>query len=179
MSKSLCAAFIFAIFIVSVSAQKVYLPPEKQTKRINAEELKSLVKASKNKQPVLINFWATWCGPCHVEFPDLVKIDADYRQRGVNFFIVSVDNASFIDTKVPDFLQSYKATMPSYLIDLAERREIARAIRQIAPRVPDAYPLTLLFNKNGKLVYQKAGVINPKILKKEIDKVLVKTKKHD
>lgn len=174
MSKLLFTALIFTMFVCSTAAQKVYLPPDKQTKLINAEELKSLVKASKNKQPVLINFWATWCGPCHVEFPDLVKIDTDYRKKNLNFFIVSVDNASFVETKVPEFLQSYKSTMPSYLLDIAERREIARAIRQIAPRFRDAYPLTLLFDASGKLVYQKAGVVNPKILRKEIDKVLVK-----
>jgi hypothetical protein len=98
----------------------------------------------------------------------------------LNFAVVSVDNVSLIDTKVPEFLQQFEAKMPSYLIYLpGGRREIARAIRQIAPKFPDAYPLTLLFDAQGRLVYQKAGVINPKILRAQIEKVLVKTKTND
>lgn len=179
MSKLLFTAFIFVIFIVSVSGQKEYLPSGTETTKIDGEGLKALLPNAEKRQPLLINFWATWCGPCHVEFPDLVKIDADYRPKGLNFVVVSVDHAAFIDTKVPQFLQQYNATMPSYLMALAGRREIAKAVRQIAPGFRDVYPLTLLFDASGRLVFQKTGRVNPKILRAEIDKVLVKTKTHD
>ena len=144
---------------------------------IDGEGLKALLPNSEKRQPVLINFWATWCGPCRVEFPDLVEIDNEYRKKGLNFVVVSVDNVSFIETKVPEFLHHYNATMPSYLIHLPGRQEIARAVRRIAPRFPDAYPLTLLFNSKGRLVYQKVGRVNPKILRANINKVLGNDKK--
>jgi hypothetical protein len=111
-----------------------------------------------------------------VEFPDLIEIDADYREKGLNFFIVSVDDFAVIDTRVPEFLKDYDSTMPSYLLNIEERRIAARAIRRIAPRFTDTYPLTLLFDGRGRLVYQKSGVINPKILRAQIDKVLPKSK---
>lgn len=166
-SKSIFVCFVLAVCFNQIPAQIVT-----ETKTIT--DLRPLLPNAENKKPLLVNFWATWCGPCRVEFPELVKIDADYRAKGLNFVIVSVDNFSLIDTRVPEFLESYESTMPSYLINLPGRRAIARAIRQIAPRFPDAYPLTLLFDKNGKLVYQKNGVINPKILRTQIDKVLPK-----
>ena len=127
---------------------------------------------------MLINFWATWCGPCRAEFPDLVAIDADYRAKGLNFFIVSVDDFAIIDTRVPEFLKDYESTMPSYLINVEGRDGIARAVRRIAPRFSDVYPTTLLYNSRGKLVFQKTGKVEAKILRREIEKVLPKNTKN-
>ncbi len=166
-------AIVFFVCAVGTTAQDAKLPVITETKKISSEELKSLAKPT-DKKPILINFWATWCGPCHSEFPELVEIDRDYRAKGLNFYIVSVDDFALIDSRVPEFLKEYDSTMPSYLIDLRGRKEIAKAVRQIAPRFPDTYPLTLLFDKNGKLVFQKAGRIDAKILRKEIDKVTAK-----
>ena len=130
--------------------------------------------ADRQGKVLLLNMWATWCGPCRSEFPELVQIDADYRAKNLKFFIVSVDDFSVIDTRVPEFLKDYESTMPSYLINIEGRKEIAKAVRQIAPRFSDVYPLTLLFDGRGKLVFQKIGRVNTKILRKEIDKVLPK-----
>lgn len=176
VSKSLFAVLIFALCAFAISAQTNF-PTVTETKKIDADGLKSLVKPAEKKQPVLINFWATWCPPCRSEFPELVKIDADYRKKNLNFVVVSVDSANLIETKVPEFLKTFNSTMPSYLIDLAGRKEIAKAVRQIAPKFNDLYPLTLLFNADGKLVFQKIGRVDQKILRAEIDKVLLKSGK--
>jgi thiol-disulfide isomerase/thioredoxin len=128
--------------------------------------------ARENKKPLLVNFWATWCGPCRYEFPELVKIDAEYRARGLEFAVVSLDNLGAIDYPVADFLRVYRSTMPSYLLDLPAPVQTDRAIRRIAPRSRGGLPLTLLFNAKGKLVYQKTGVIDPQILRAKIGTVL-------
>ena len=174
--KALLAFFVLVISIAALFAQETNLKTTAETKKISGEELKALVKQAANKQPVLINFWATWCGPCRSEFPELVEIDADYRAKGLNFFIVSIDKVGIIDTRVAQFLQQYESTMPSYLLDLPNRGQIAKAVRQIAPKFTDAYPLTLLFDARGRLIFQKTGRVNTKILRAEIDKVLVKNK---
>lgn len=146
------------------------MPVISQTTAIT--DLKPLLPSAENKKPLLINFWATWCGPCRVEFPELVKIDAEYRARGLDFAIVSLDNLGAMDFRVADFLKSYKSTMPSYLLDLPTRAQTTRAIRRIAPRADGGMPLTLLFDAKGKLVYRKSGIVDPKILRAKIDKVL-------
>ncbi len=162
---------LLAVSVVSIAAQETALPVVAESKAI--ADLKPLLAAAKeNKKPLLINFWATWCGPCRFEFPELVKIDAEYRARGLDFAIVSLDNPGANEMIVSGFLRSYGSTMPSYLIDLPTRGEIERAVRRIAPRSRGGLPLTLLFNAKGKLVYQKDGVVNAKILRAKIEKVL-------
>ncbi len=170
--KKLLSALLFVICVncFQILAQS----PTSETKIIDAKGLKSLVSSKENRKPVLINFWATWCGPCHSEFPELVEIDRDYRKKGLVFNIVSVDNFGLIDSGVPEFLRQYESTMPSFLIDLPDRKAIARAVKTIAPAFRDVYPFTVLFDKNGRLVYQKLGKINAKILRANIEKTLRK-----
>lgn len=123
----------------------------------------------------MINFWATWCGPCRVEFPELVEIDKDFRTKGLEVKLVSVDNFSLIDSSVPEFLEQYEAAnISAYLLDIQSDFERLRAIRRIAPPVRGGIPLTLLYNANGKLVYRKSGVINAATLRAQISKVLGK-----
>ena len=165
--------FIFTVLFIA--AFSFTISAQIKTTKIDGAGLKNLLPSKENKKPLLINFWATWCGPCRVEFPDLVEIDKNYKSKGLNFALVSVDDIGVIDSRVPEFLSQYEATMPSFLLDYSNRTRLAKAVRLIAPRFPDKYPLTLLFDKNGRLVYQKTGVINPKILRAEIEKVLPKS----
>ena len=54
-------------------------------KRIDFDGLKNIINRSgENPRPLLVNFWATWCDPCQEEFPELVKIDGEFRPRGLD-----------------------------------------------------------------------------------------------
>jgi len=162
-------SFLCLFSALSVSAQTVT--------KIDGADLRKLLPNKENKKPVLINFWATWCGPCRVEFPELVEIDKDFRTKGLDVKLVSVDNFALIDSLVPEFLTQYEATrIPAFLLDIPSDLQRLRAIRRIAPPVRSGIPLTLLYNANGKLVYRKSGVINAKTLRAQIEKVLPKRK---
>jgi thiol-disulfide isomerase/thioredoxin len=170
MTKLFIKIFLAICIGATAIAAQTGLPVNTETKAIT--DLKTLLSPAENKKPRLINFWATWCGPCRVEFPELVRIDAEYRAKGLDFVIVSIDNFGSKDMRVADFLKSYESTMPSFLLDLPSRGKIFRNIRQIAPTAQNGFPLTLLYDANGKLVYQKNGIVDAKILRTKIDRVL-------
>ncbi len=76
---------------------------------ITDAELQGLLKRD-GSHPLLVNYWATWCDPCRDEFPDLVKIDEQYRTKGLDFIAITLDDLADINTAVPRFLAEMKAT---------------------------------------------------------------------
>lgn len=135
---------------------------------IDLEGLKKLLTPSANDtRPMLVNFWATWCDPCREEFPDLVKIDEDYRGKNLNFFTVSLDDVSEIQTEVPKFLKEMKATMPTVLLNVPDPE---LAIKAVDAMWNGQLPATFLFDKDGKVVFRHFGRIKPDELRGAIDK---------
>ena len=134
--------------------------------QVDDAKLKQLLKPS--GKPLLVNFWATWCGPCREEFPDLVKIDNEYRGR-IDFITISLDFAEEIDAAVPKFLSEMKAEMPTYLLISADENAI---ISSIAKDWKGALPSTLLYNEKGEITYLRQGKVSHETLKGEIEKTL-------
>src|SRR5215471_12983395 len=86
---------------------------------IDLDGLKKLLQRDANQpRPLLVNFWASWCDGCREEFPDLVKIDDDYRSKGLNFIAVSLDDVTDINTKVTGFLKEVHAGMPVVVLNV-------------------------------------------------------------
>ncbi|HEX3145017.1 MAG TPA: TlpA family protein disulfide reductase, partial [Pyrinomonadaceae bacterium] len=97
------------------------LPNTEDIRVIDLEGLKKVLQRDPNdKRPLLLNFWATWCDPCREEFPDLVKLDADYKDKPLNFVAVSLDDITDIKSEVPKFLNQMKATMPVVLLNVKD-----------------------------------------------------------
>jgi thiol-disulfide isomerase/thioredoxin len=140
---------------------------------INTEALKTLL-TQQRQLPLLVNFWATFCDPCRDEFPDLVKIDKDYRPHALEFVTVSLDDVSEIKNEVPKFLDSMKATMPAYLLDASDPEP---AINLVDPRWRGDLPATYLYNEKGEVVYKHIGRVNTAELREAIEKVVKKGEK--
>ena len=134
--------------------------------QIDDAKIKQLLKPS--GKPLLVNFWATWCGPCREEFPDLVKIDAEYHGK-IDFFTISLDFIEDIDTAVPEFLGEMKAEMPTYLLISADENTL---ISSIAKDWSGGLPFTILYNEKGEITYLRQGKVNHETLKGEIEKTL-------
>lgn len=145
-----------------------------QTERV--KELGDDVLNTGKGAPVLVNFWATWCGPCRYEFPELVSIDDEYTSKGLVTVVISLDRPTFAEMQIPEFLGQYGAKMPSFVLDYWTRNERTRAIRRVAPNYRGGIPFTVLFDRNGKIAYQRTGVFDPKILREEIEKALAQSR---
>ena len=137
---------------------------------IDTDALKGLI-TQQRERPLLVNFWATFCDPCRDEFPDLVKIDKDYRPNSLEFVTVSLDDIDQIKTDVPKFLSSMKATMPAYLLNVSDPEP---AINFIDRSWRGDLPATYLYNEKGEVVYKHIGRVNTAELREAIEKVVKK-----
>lgn len=139
-------------------------------REIDLDDLKKILQRDpKDTRPLLINFWATWCDGCREEFPDLVKIDNDYRAKGLNFISISLDDVTDIKTAVPEFLKAMKAQMPVVLLNVKDPEP---AIHAVDATWDGAMPATYLYDKDGKIVFKYFGAIKPADLRSAIDKAL-------
>jgi thiol-disulfide isomerase/thioredoxin len=156
--------------LASILATRLYMvrpPPE--IREIDLDGLKKLLlRDPKDTRPLLVNFWATWCDGCREEFPDLVKIDNDYRAKGLNFLSVTLDEVSD-KTKAVDFLKQMKATMPVVLLNVNDPEP---AIHAVDEKWDGALPATFLYDREGKIVFKYYGKIKPAELRAAIDKAV-------
>lgn len=142
--------------------------PATGIRAINTDELRNLLKRG-TAGPLLVNFWATWCDPCRDEFPDLVKIDEQYRSKGLDFIAISLDDFADIKTQVPKFLQEMHASMPVYLLNVPDPEP---AINLVDPQWGGALPATFLYNAQGQIVYKRLGRLNVSELRAAIEKLV-------
>ena len=139
------------------------LPPK--VAQIDEQGLKDLLKP--NGRPLLINFWATWCGPCREEFPDLVKIGTDYKDK-IDLITVSLDELSEINGAVPEFLAEMRSESPAYLL---KTPDADAAINLVSKDWQGGLPFTILFNAQGETIYSKQGKFETDVLVAEIEKL--------
>ena len=169
-----CLSLLFLFSCQSQTRQSKENTPGAQTKavselppvtQIDASGLKDLLKP--NGKPLLINFWATWCGPCREEFPDLVRIGANYKGQ-IDLITVSLDDLSEINGEVPKFLAQMKSESPGYLL---KTQDEDAAIGLVSKDWQGGLPFTILFNAQGETVYSKQGKFEADVLVAEIEKL--------
>ncbi|MEO8648371.1 MAG: TlpA disulfide reductase family protein, partial [Acidobacteriota bacterium] len=87
----LCTLLLFTAAEAQKRPGLTKLPPKEPVYAIKVTRLDDagLEKLLRPKEkPLLINFWATWCDPCREEFPELVKLDSEYKGK-IDFVTVS------------------------------------------------------------------------------------------
>ena len=109
------------------------------------------VKLSDFKGKVIVlNFWATWCGPCRKELPSLSQLSTDLKDKNFKMIGISVDNEQ---ATVDNFLKSNSL---SYTI-LHEPNQLVSKYMAIAGVSDDVIPQTFIIDKNGKVVESLIG----------------------
>ena len=113
-----------------------------------------------NGYPIVVNVWASWCGPCRAEFPDFQQVSAE---RGDEVAFLGV-NALDTDAAAETFLEELPLPYPS-VTDPDEQVRRAYGIR--------GYPATVFFDTEGELAYLKQGpYTSAEELEADIDKYL-------
>ena len=119
--------------------------------------------ASEKGNVVLLNVWATWCGPCRFEIPELQKMHDELSARGFKVVGVSVDEGDAKEVK--DFIANQKMTYP------VVHDPDGRIANLLATTV---LPTSVLIDRHGKIVWREVGAIpaGEPSLKKAVDAAL-------
>jgi thiol-disulfide isomerase/thioredoxin len=120
---------------------------------VDGAKLKQTIARYRGKV-VVLNFWATWCGPCVAELPELVRLQKGYGGRGVQVVLVSIDDMSARGTAARK-LRSLGATATTNLIVANGQGE--KTVRAILPDWQGAVPMTVVFSKSGKITDRMLG----------------------
>jgi len=130
---------------------------------IDEAGIRKLVR-NDSKKLRLINVWATWCGPCVIEFPELVAINRMYRGREFEFVTISAD-APENKEQALGFLKKQQASSSNYIFSIDDKYKLVEAVDK---EWPGALPYTILVEPGGKVIFRVQGELSPLELKKAI-----------
>ena len=119
----------------------------------DAPTIKQAIAAQKG-HVVLVNFWATWCGPCVAEFPAIVQTSRRYKASGLRVLCVSADQLKDKDTKVGPFLAKSGADFPAFL---EKSRDPEEFINAFDPAWQGDLPRTIIYDRAGRQVKTLTG----------------------
>jgi len=119
-------------------------------------------RANLKDKVVVVNFWATWCGPCKKEIPAFNTVYNQYKDRGVVMLGVLFDT-QVDDTGLLNFMSDFEMSYP-----------VVRADRKVleAYDYPRALPTTFVFDRRGKVVIEHKGPMSESDLRGVLDRLL-------
>jgi cytochrome c biogenesis protein CcmG/thiol:disulfide interchange protein DsbE len=127
----------------------------------NIADGKPVQLSSFRGKAVLLNFWATWCGPCKIEMPWLVDLQKKYQPKGLEIVGVAMDDAS--DKEIADF---------------THKMGVNYTILKGTEKVGDLYggvdrlPLSYYIDRSGKVVDEIVGLASESVIEDDIKRIL-------
>ena len=110
---------------------------------------------------VLLNFWATWCGPCRREIPGFVKLYNEYKDKGFEIIGISVDQAGW--QVIKPFMENYDISYPIVLFD----RKVVMDYGGIS-----SIPTSFFINNKGEVVERIIGMRPDSYFKDKVEELL-------
>ena len=121
------------------------MAPDFELESLNGEPIKLSELQGKR---VMLNFWATWCGPCRAEMPDMQKL---YEEKDIHIVAVNMTATETIRENIPSFIDEFQLEFP-VLMD--ETNDVAD-LYQIKP-IPSSY----FINSDGTIHEKVFGLLN-------------------
>jgi peroxiredoxin len=104
----------------------------------------------------LLNVWATYCGPCVIEYPAFIDMHRMYRGRGFEFVSISADNPAQKE-KVMEFLTGNHSAVSNYIFNSTDKYALIEAVD---PQWQGNLPYTVLVAPGGEVLFKKMGELD-------------------
>jgi thiol-disulfide isomerase/thioredoxin len=148
------------------SVQKAFAEWAKEAVEVNMIDANGVREIMKNNSGKLrlVNIWATWCGPCVIEMPELVNINRMYNKRAFEMVTISGDMPSKKDNVIK-FLKDKQVSCTNYQFNSEDRTELGEALDK---GWEGGIPYTIIIKPGGEIIYRHSGPIEPLEVKKAI-----------
>jgi len=129
-----------------------------QVKLLTLNELEERVAKGKDTTYV-VNFWATWCGPCVEELPFFERLSKEHANKPLKVILMSLDFKSKLQTEVEPFVTKHKIKSEVYLVNEADQQKF---IDRVDKNWSGALPATLILNSahRARAFYEKSFTYN-------------------
>jgi thiol-disulfide isomerase/thioredoxin len=112
---------------------------------------------------MLVNFWATWCGPCREEMPEFVRAQTELGPKGLQVVGIAIDQPD----KVASFARELDLNYPA-LIATYETMDVAKPLGDRLLGLP----FTVILDRSGQVAHTQLGAMKPDQLRSILDKLL-------
>ncbi|WP_300321727.1 TlpA disulfide reductase family protein [Accumulibacter sp.] len=152
--KRLLAALLFTLQGASATADAPSADAFFALSLANLEQ-RLVPLASFRGKPLVVNFWARWCAPCRKEIPDLARLHARYKDRGVFVIGIAVEEVKEHE-KVRDFARAYEMSYTSLIGGIEQSIELMRSLGNSKAGLP----FTVVIDSDGQVRSSKLGAMS-------------------
>jgi peroxiredoxin len=137
---------------------------------IDEEGIAKLAKNDTDKL-LVVNVWATWCGPCVAELPEFVTMNRMYRKRNFQLVTISMDEPDQKDAALKT-LKEQRVAATNYLSAVTSRDRLADLLDK---EWQGPVPYTVVIAPGGKVLYRKSGPLEPLAVRRAVVDYLGRT----
>ena len=148
--RKLFATLVFALVAASTAADEMPSSAPLFAATLNDLDDKPVALERYKGKPLIVNFWARWCGPCRTEIPELIRVRNAHKGKLEVLGIGIEDKAD----AAKEFAKAYEMDYPVFVA-----KEQGIPLMKALANTKGGLPFTLLIDRNGQIVQKRLGVM--------------------